>query len=73
MAGTQLDQLNAKDHVDSIDFSAADFVTIAYGVNDWKYNATRGTVSSVSGDGTICGNMKYVIEKILGDNPEMPQ
>ena len=69
VAGTQLDKLNAKDHVDSIDFSGADLVTIAYGVNDWKYNAVRGDINSAVGDGTICGNMRYIIEKILGDNP----
>lgn len=69
VAGTQLDKLNAKDHVDSIDFSDADLVTIAYGVNDWKYNVVRGDINSTSGDGTTCGNLKYIIEKILGDNP----
>ena len=69
VAGTQLDKLSAKDHVDSIDFSGADLVTIAYGVNDWKYNAVRGDINSAVGDGTICGNMRYIIEKILGDNP----
>lgn len=69
IAGTQLDQKTAKAHVDDIDFSAADLVTLAYGVNDWKYDATLGSLSSVSGDGTICGNMKYCIEKILDDNP----
>lgn len=36
--GTVLDKLNAKAHVDTIDFSNADLVTIAFGVNDWKYN-----------------------------------
>lgn len=69
IAGTQLDQKTAKAHVDDIDFSAADLVTLAYGVNDWKYDATLGSLSSVSGDGTICGNLKYCIEKILDDNP----
>lgn len=69
VAGTVLDELNAKDHVDAINFGDADLVTIAYGVNDWKYNAVRGDVNSSAGDGTICGNMKYVIEKILTDNP----
>lgn len=68
-AGTVLDQLNAKDHVDTIDFSAADYAIVAYGVNDWKYNMPLGTIDSVSGDGTIYGNMKYVIEKIIADNP----
>ena len=68
-AGTVLDRKNAKDHVDSIDFSDADYVLMAWGVNDWKYNENLGSMSSTSGDGTIYGNMKYVVEKILNDNP----
>jgi len=67
--GTVLDKLNAKDHVDAMDFTGAECVTLAYGVNDWKYNERLGSMSSLSGDGTIYGNMKYVVEKILSDNP----
>ena len=68
--GTVLDKLNACDHVDTIDFSNADLVTIAYGVNDWKYNCNLGSMASNKKDGTIYGNMKYVIEKIVSDNPK---
>lgn len=68
--GTVLDQLNARDHVDTIDFSDADFVTLAYGVNDWKYEEPLGTMDDdVAVGGTIISNMRYVIEKILSDNP----
>lgn len=67
--GTVLDQKNAKDHVDTINFSGVDMVTLSWGVNDWKYGETIGTVNSTVGDGTLCGNMKYVIEKILTQNP----
>ena len=68
--GTVLDKLNACDHVDTIDFSNADLVTIAYGVNDWKYNCNLGSMASNKKDGTIYGNMKYVIEKIVSNNPK---
>lgn len=67
--GTVLDMKNAKDHVTEVDFSDFDCVTLAWGVNDWKGNQNVGSVDSVSGDGTICGNMKYVIETILASNP----
>lgn len=68
--GTVLDKLNARDHVNTIDFSNADIVTLAYGVNDWKYNCNLGTFDDdVQTGGTIYSNMRYVIEKILNDNP----
>lgn len=58
--GTVLDKQNAVEHIQSIDFSNADFVTIAYGVNDWKYNENIATMKT---------NMKTVINKIVSDNP----
>ena len=68
--GTVLDKLNAKAHVDTIDFSNADLVTIAFGVNDWKYNMALGSMEDdVATVESLYANMRYVIEKILGDNP----
>ena len=68
--GTVLDKLNAKAHVDTIDFSNADLVTIAFGVNDWKYNMALGSMEDDVATGeSLYANMRYVIEKILGDNP----
>ncbi|MCM1530132.1 MAG: SGNH/GDSL hydrolase family protein [Alistipes sp.] len=68
--GTVLDKLNARAHVDTIDFSDADLVTLAYGVNDWKYNEPLGKFDDdVQSGGTLYSNMRYVIEKILSDNP----
>lgn len=65
------DGLNAKDKVDTIDFSNCDLVTLAWGVNDWHYNCKIGDISSsTQGDGTMVGNMMYCIEKILTDNPK---
>ena len=65
------DHLNARDHIDTIDFSGADLVTIAFGINDWKGNDTFGTLNDdISVGGTVYSNMRYVIEKIMTDNPE---
>lgn len=65
------DKLNAKDKVDTIDFSECDLATLAWGINDWHYNCEIGDISSSrKGDGTMVGNMIYCIEKILTDNPK---
>lgn len=56
----------AKDTVDSIDFSNADIVTLAYGINDWKGNQVLGDRTTPD---TVLGNMAYCLEKIIGDNP----
>ena len=64
------DHLNARDHIDTIDFSSADIVTIAFGINDWKGSDTFGTFDDdIAAGGTVYSNMRYVIEKILTDNP----
>lgn len=61
---------NARMVADATDFSEFDFVTLAFGVNDWKYNCALGTLEDdVATGGTIYSNMRYVIEKILSDNP----
>ena len=62
---------NARAQVDSIDFSDCDLVTLAYGVNDWKYPGN--TIGSLDDDittgGTMVSNLRYIIKKILTDNP----
>lgn len=68
--GTVLDKLNARDHVDTIDFSGVDLVTLAYGVNDWKYDMPLGAMEDdVTTGRTFYSNMRYCIEKILTDEP----
>lgn len=42
--------------------SDVDVVTVFGGTNDWQFNSPLGTVNSVSGDGTVCGAVKYIIE-----------
>ena len=64
------DHKNAKDKVDTIDFTNCDLATLAWGINDWHYSCQIGKLgTSTKGDGTMVGNMIYVIEKILNDNP----
>ena len=62
---------NARYVADSIDFSKCDLVTLAYGINDFKYKDTP--IGSMEDDiqkgGTMVSNMRYVIQKILKDNP----
>lgn len=71
-AGDPSTARNAKDVVDYYDFADADIITMAWGVNDWKgasQNIVLGDMSSVSGDGTVIGNMKYCIETLVGKKP----
>ena len=63
---------NAKDVVDDNNFEDADIITMAWGVNDWKGSAQDvqlGSMGSVSGDGTVIGNMKYCIETLTTKKP----
>ena len=54
----------------NIDFTQFDFVTIAYGVNDWKYNCTLGTFDDdFEKPTTIYGAMRSTIETIIASNP----
>lgn len=69
---TVLDKLSGRDHIDGIDFSEAELVTIAFGINDWKGNQKLGTVEDdLATGGTIYSNMRYIIEKIQKDNPNV--
>ena len=64
------DGKNAREKADTIDFSTCDLVTLAYGINDWKYGYPLGSMSdNIADGGTMYANMRYVIEKIITDNP----
>lgn len=68
--GSLGDKKNAREQVADIDFSDYDLVTLSFGVNDWKGGVSWGSMSdSPSLGGTVYSNMKYVIEKIIDDNP----
>lgn len=66
LQGTQ----NARVLVDTLNFAQCDFVTLAYGVNDWKYAVNIGSMNDdIATGGSMVANMRYVIQKILTDNP----
>lgn len=61
---------NARILADNTDFSQCDMVTLAYGVNDWKYAVNIGSMDDdIATGGSMVANMRYVIQKILTDNP----
>ena len=60
---------NGKELVQTLDFSNVDLVTIAYGVNDWKYNMVLGSMEDSIDRDAIIPAMRYVIEKIIEKNP----
>lgn len=61
---------NGKQVADEINFADFDLVTLAFGVNDWKYNCVLGSMDDdVNTGNSIYSNMRYVIEKIMTDNP----
>lgn len=52
------------------DFSQFDFVTLAYGVNDWKYDCPLGTFDDdYEVPTTMYGAMRKTIETIISSNP----
>lgn len=62
--------LNAKEVADSMDFAEFDLVTLAFGVNDWKYNVNIGAFEDdINSSNSAYANMRYVIEKVISDNP----
>ena len=62
--------LNGKQVADATNFAQFDLVTLAFGVNDWKYNCVLGSMNDDVNAGTsMYSNMRYIIEKILTDNP----
>ena len=59
--------------VDQNNFSNVDLVTIMLGINDWKNEAAVNKVGTmddnISTGGTIVSELRYGIEKIIGENP----
>ena len=64
---------NGPDIADNNDFDDADYITIAYGINDYK-RTTEIEIGSLAestlNDGTIVGNMRYTIETIITKAPQ---
>lgn len=68
--GTVLDKLSGREHIDKIDFAAAELVTLAFGINDWKGDRKLGAMEDdIATGGTFYSNMRYCIEKIQKDCP----
>lgn len=57
--------------LESIDFSSVDAVVIHYGTNDFGGSVAIGSDSSSSDYTTLCGALRYSIEKLLGSYPEL--
>lgn len=61
---------NGCEILDDATITNADVVTIAYGINDWgQSGVTLGTTSSTSGDGTVSGSIRYMIETAITKAP----
>ena len=63
---------NAVSIIKNINFLDFDLCTIAYGVNDWKYNQKLGSFNDdIEIGGTFYSNMRKTIEYILQSNPNI--
>lgn len=61
----------AKTIIDSTDFSQYNISTWGFGTNDYSNNQPLGDVDSPTGGNTVCGAIKYCIEKAYRDNPDL--
>ena len=55
----------------SINFSDVDMVVIHYGTNDFAANVTIDNASDHDDYNTLCGALRYSIEKLLGAYPKL--
>lgn len=55
----------------SIDFSKVDFAVIHYGTNDYTASVEIDNESNPQDTSTVCGALRYSIEKLLTAYPEM--
>lgn len=71
-ARTLIDHITTPGDVLYVDLTQVDIVTIALGINDYKSNYELGEVTdNISLGTTVCSNMKYLISKIAGVNPNV--
>ena len=59
----------ARGIVDDTDFTKFESIYICLGGNDWNHNQPLGLPTDNVGDLTVCGQLKYVIEKIYASSP----
>lgn len=55
----------------SIDFSTVDEIVIHYGTNDFAANVQLDNGSNTTSTSTVCGALRYSIQKILGVYPKI--
>lgn len=55
----------------SIDFSTVDEIVIHYGTNDFAANVQIDNGSNTTSTSTVCGALRYSIQKILGVYPKI--
>lgn len=55
----------------SIDFSTVDEIVIHYGTNDFAANVQIDNGSNTTSTSTVCGALRYSIQKILGAYPKI--
>lgn len=55
----------------SIDFSTVDEIVIHYGTNDFAANVQIDDSSNTTSTSTVCGALRYSIQKILGAYPKI--
>lgn len=61
----------AKGIVDDTDFTQFESCYICLGFNDYNHDQPLGSIDSATGDNDVCGQMKYVFEKIYASNPSI--
>lgn len=68
--GTVGDKLNARDHLAGLELAGYDLITLAFGVNDWKYDKPLGSMEDdVETGGTLYSNMRWCIESVAQKAP----
>lgn len=68
-----VDNLNAIEKITSVDLSSFNYITLAWGINDYSHNVPLGTINDTPSatPTTIYSAIKYVIEYISNNYPSI--
>ncbi len=58
-------------NIDNVDWSAVDYITIAYGTNDIAFGGTIDNADNLYDTATICGALRYGIKTISAKYPNI--
>lgn len=58
-------------NIDSVDWAAVDYITVAYGTNDLAFGAEIDNEANLLDTATICGALRYGIKAINGKYPNI--